>query len=174
MTAEPEQFIADIVSAAGGRLVSRIRMQKIAYLLDQLGAGSGFSYSYHHYGPFSREVDSAVLDAEAFNLITERIARRLSDGAPYSIFETDKVSGNEKSCVLFNDLLCESVKEWSKVPATVLELAATAHWLSEYEKVDSWRDEIVRRKGSKTNDGRLEKAIDLLREAKLPPAVESD
>jgi hypothetical protein len=41
MTPEPEHVVADIVAAAGGRLVSRIRLQKLAYLLDQLGAKSG-------------------------------------------------------------------------------------------------------------------------------------
>lgn len=31
-----------IVDSAGGKLVSRVRLQKIAYLLDQLGMESGF------------------------------------------------------------------------------------------------------------------------------------
>ncbi len=65
MSAEPEHYIADIIRAAGGRLVSRIRLQKIAYLLDQFGPKSGFTYSYHHYGPFSRDIDSAIARCES-------------------------------------------------------------------------------------------------------------
>ena len=51
MMQEREKAVADIVAATGGRLVSRVRLQKLAYLLDQLGARSGFNYIYHHYGP---------------------------------------------------------------------------------------------------------------------------
>ena len=87
MANEPEDRVADIVSAAGGRLVSRVRLQKMAYLLDKLGAKSGFAFAYHHYGPYSRDLDSAILDAEAFDKIREKIERRLSDGAHYSVFE---------------------------------------------------------------------------------------
>ncbi len=136
----------------------------------------GQSHSYaenrlHHYGPFSRDIDSAVLDAEEFNLITERIARRQSDGAPYSVFELKGDQEPRDHDSLLNDKLRACIKEWSDVPATVLELAATAHWLVEYEKVGSWKEEIVRRKGSKTQDGRLEKAQTLLAAARLPPGA---
>ena len=81
MDHEAEHYVADIVHAVGGRLVSRIRLQKIAYLLDQLGTDSGFDYTYHHYGPYSRDLDSAILDAEAFDLVKETFGRRQSDGA---------------------------------------------------------------------------------------------
>ena len=53
MTHEPEHLVADIVAAAGGRLVSRIRLQKIAYLLDQLGAKSG--QGFYTWSPERRE-----------------------------------------------------------------------------------------------------------------------
>lgn len=66
MVSEPEDRVVEIVNAAGGRLVSRVRLQKIAYLLEKLGAESGFRFSYHHYGPYSRDLDNAILDAEAF------------------------------------------------------------------------------------------------------------
>jgi len=45
-------------------------LQKTIYLLDQLGLNSGFEYQYYHYGPYSRELDNAVLDAMAFRLVT--------------------------------------------------------------------------------------------------------
>ena len=165
MSRELERNVADIVSAAGGRLVSRIRLQKIAYLLDQLGANSGFSYTYHHYGPYSRDLDSAILDAEAFSLVKEAFGRRASDGARYSIFHTTQ---HCDFTYLQDERLRDLVKNLASENVTVLELAATAHWLKENEKVADWESEIVRRKGSKTANGRLGEAKSLLQKIGLP------
>ena len=46
---------ADIVRAAGGRVVGRTRLQKIGYLLELAGLGEGFPYAYRYYGPYSEE-----------------------------------------------------------------------------------------------------------------------
>jgi hypothetical protein len=58
-----------------------------------------------------------------------------------------------------------------KPSATVLELAATIHWLAEVEGRADWREELVRRKGVKAQQGRDEKALDVLRSLGLPPAA---
>lgn len=171
MTQTPEHHVADIVQAAGGRLVSRIRLQKIAYLVDQLGAHSGFDFTYHHYGPYSRDLDSAVLDAEAFHLVKEDFERRQSDGARYSVFKAITDAGSHEFSYLGDAKLRELVGRFASTNITVLELAATAHWLSEAEKVEDWEAEIRRRKGSKTEGGRLEDAKRLLAEIGLPPAA---
>lgn len=167
MTIEPEDHVAEIVAAAGGKLVSRIRLQKIAYLLDQIGNRSGFDYVYHHYGPFSRDLENAVLDAEAFELIREEEGRRASDGARYSIFTSGE------NIAEFKVLKDGKLREWTRRLAgenvTVLELAATAHWLVTYEHIQDWETEIRRRKGTKNDGGRLEKAKDLLRQLHLEP-----
>jgi len=170
---EPERHIADIVNAVGGRLVSRIRLQKIAYLLDQLGAESGFDYTYHHYGPYSRDLDSAILDAEAFDLIKEGFAYRQSDGARYSIFSYEDDPNTYEFSYLHDERLRHVAKRMAAVNVTVLELAATAHWLAEYEKVGDWKTEIRRRKGSKTEGGRLDEATNLLAEIGLAPATQA-
>jgi uncharacterized protein len=166
-----EHRVADIVQAAGGRLVSRIRLQKIAYLLDQLGADSGFSYAYHHYGPYSSDLDSAVMDAEAFELVKEDFGHRKSDGARYSVFVTGEKAQSGHYEYLTDPTLRERVQQFAATSITVLELAATAHWLSQKEKVSDWKTEIRRRKGSKTEDGRLDKAMKLLADVGLPPAA---
>lgn len=171
MTETPERHVADIVQAAGGRLVSRIRLQKIAYLLDQLGGNSGFDFTYHHYGPYSRDLDSAILDAEAFDLVKEEFERRQSDGARYSVFKALADADAHRFSYLDDEKLRELVKRLASTNITVLELAATAHWLSEAEKVEDWEAEIRRRKGSKTKGGRLEDAKRLLAEVGLPPAA---
>ena len=170
MTNEPEDRVADIVAAAGGRLVSRVRLQKVAYLLDKLGAKSGFSFAYHHYGPYSRELDNAVLDAEAFDKIRESFERRQSDGARYSVFEAITGNGLHDYSYLDTDRLRERAKELSAASVTVLELAATANWLLEEERVADWKTEIVRRKGTKTKNGRLGEAVQLLSRLGLEPS----
>lgn len=167
---EREEHVAAIVDSAGGKLVSRVRLQKIAYLLDQLGMESGFSYQYHHYGPYSRDLDNAILDAEAFGYVEETFERRQSDGARYSVFESRKVPETNVFGHLDTNEVGQVIRKLADTNVTVLELAATAHWLAAVEKVPDWKKEIVRRKGPKTENNRLDKAIDLLRDLRLPPA----
>ncbi|WP_029011363.1 hypothetical protein [Azospirillum halopraeferens] len=165
MTDKPEDRVAAIVEAAGGRLVSRVRLQKIAYLIDQVAEPSGFEYSYHHYGPYSRDLDNAVLDAEAFGKVKESVGYRHSDGARYSIFEL-KECGEASLAKKAKDL----IPTLAATNVTVLELAATAHWLATAERIEDWENEIRRRKGSKTEGGRLDEAKKLLANIGLPPA----
>ena len=165
-----EQFVADIIALAPDqKLVSRVRLQKIAYLLEQMGCDLGFEYSYHHYGPFSHDLDRAILDAKAFGLVKEVIANRKSDGASYSIFELTGGNGSSASSTI--NSFKNQIQRFSKSNITVLELAATANWLAEYEKVDDWQKEIIKRKGLKTRNKRLANALDFLRELHLPPAA---
>ncbi|MHC2351671.1 uncharacterized protein YwgA [Sinorhizobium meliloti] len=167
MTIEPEDHVAEIVAAAGGKLVSRIRLQKIAYLLDQIGSETDFDYVYYHYGPFSRDLENAILDAEAFGLVKEEEGRRASDGARYSIFTSGRTV--EEFKVLKDSRLRDWTRRLASENVTVLELAATAHWLVTYEHIQDWQTEIRRRKGTKNDGGRLEKAKELLRELHLEP-----
>jgi uncharacterized protein YwgA len=167
MTIEPEDHVVEIIAAAGGKLVSRIRLQKIAYLLDQIGNDSDFDYVYYHYGPFSRDLENAILDAEAFKLINEEEGRRASDGARYSIFTLNKKV--EKFKILKDSRLRDLARRLAEENVTVLELAATAHWLVTYEHIPDWETEIRRRKGTKNDGGRLEKAKELLRQLRLEP-----
>lgn len=167
MTIEPEDHVAEIVAAAGGKLVSRIRLQKIAYLLDQIGSETDFDYVYYHYGPFSRDLENALLDAEAFGLVREEERRRATDGARYSIFVLEKPVDEYKA--LKDDRLREWASRLASENVTVLELAATAHWLVTYEHITDWETEIRRRKGTKNDGGRLEKAKELLRKLQLEP-----
>jgi uncharacterized protein YwgA len=171
---EHEERVAAIIAAAGGKLASRIRLQKIAYLLDRLGMESGFGYQYHHYGPYSRDLDNAILDAEAFGYIVEEFGHRHSDGARYSIFSLKKGPQSNVFGRLEASRAKRIVHDLAASNVTVLELAATAHWLAAEEKVPDWREEIVRRKGPKTENNRLDKALELLRELGLPPARSSD
>src|SRR5471030_671988 len=125
-----DQLIADVIAVADGEIIGRIRLQKIFYLLEQAGLGSGLSLHYHHYGPYSRELDDAVSRAQAFNAVKEEIRHRQVDGMPYSVFT---LSGGEKAPVKIGrirvDPARELIRAMKDASSTVLELAATIYWL---------------------------------------------
>jgi uncharacterized protein len=52
--------VAQIISLAGGEIIGSTRLQKIGCLLDLVGAGVGFEFSYHIYGPYSEELNLAA------------------------------------------------------------------------------------------------------------------
>jgi uncharacterized protein YwgA len=167
MTDQPHELLAEIIDAHGGELVGRIRLQKVIYLLDQLGLASGFEYSYHHYGPYSSEVSSALLDAESAGVVQDQIKFRQSDGASYSVFHSQLDRQPEKVGNLDRPATIALLGQMKAQSATVLELAATIHWLRSVERVDDWQAELVSRKGSKTGSGRQEQAVELLKSLEL-------
>lgn len=166
-----DKLIAEVIAAADGEVVGRIRLQKILYLLDQRGLNADAAFHYYHYGPYSRVLDDALDRAKAFHGIREDIRTR-RDGASYSVFKI--TSGMTDLPKKIGDLdrseaqrLIALMKPWT---ATVLELAATIHWLAHVEKVSKWRPELVRRKGIKTENGRTDEALKLLSELGLSPS----
>jgi len=166
---EREEVVATILGAAGGEMTGRVRLQKTVYLLDRLGLGSGFAFDYHHYGPFSRDLDNATADAKAFNLIDEKFDRRHSDGAVYSIFTLKSKPASSTFGKLSATRAHDIVRRFAQTNVTVLELAATIDWVWRVEKVADWRVEVTKRKGVKVQSGRLEKAVELLTELSLAP-----
>ena len=170
---EREEIVAALLKAADDEIVGRVRFQKVAYLLDRLGLESGFRYSYHHYGPFSRDLDNALADAQAFGLAKEEFGRRQVDGARYSIFKltADEFEMPAKIGQLNKTRLASHLETFARTNITVLELAATANWLVEEEGREDWLEALRRRKGPKVEGGRLERALALLREVGLPPAA---
>lgn len=167
----PDKLVADVLAAAGEPIVGRIRLQKIFYLLEQKGMGSGISFHYHHYGPYSRELDSALERAQAMQGVRESVSYRQVDGMPYSVF-TLREDAHSVGQTSVGGIPVGSARRLIGIMAakssTVLELAATIHWLVHVEKVPSWRTELVRRKGVKTEKGRTEEAVALLEKIGLP------
>jgi uncharacterized protein YwgA len=171
---EREDIVAAVIDAGGGQLIGRVRLQKALYLLEQLGLGSGMPFEYHHYGPYSRELDNAMADAKTLGLINEQFEHRQSDGAMYSIFKLCQGTAihDEVFARLGKEKVSALVHRFSKTNVTVLELAATIDWLWRSEHIPDWRSEVKKRKGKKVQGGHLEKAVELLKELALsPPAV---
>lgn len=163
-----DDLVTGAVALSGGEIVGRIRLQKVIYLLDRLGMNSGAPFEYHHYGPYSEAVSDAVTDAKFWGHIKEVVGFRLADGAPYSSFRTDADAPDALGDMSSEDAR-QLLAKFGGCTSTVLELAATVHWLAFVEKVPDWRAEIEVRKAGKTGKGRLEKALALLRDIGLAP-----
>ena len=174
---EAGRLVAQVVSASGGSVYGRVRLQKMFYLLDRIGLGSELDYEYHYYGPYSAELTEQIKDAVAFGFIEETPARRASDGVPYSVFGRPTVELGESLGALDRRTSERALVRMQGESATVLELAATIDWLQTREEVPDWQRELFRRKGAKAESGRVDRALGLLRIAHLrltapPPAFE--
>ena len=66
--------LLSLVSAMGGQLENRIRMQKSVYLLKLLETTDfrSTSFRYHHFGPYSRSVSDTLQDAIVSGLLVEQ------------------------------------------------------------------------------------------------------
>jgi len=156
-----------LIRAAGGEIVGKVRLQKMVYLLDQLGVQTEFSFSYHHYGPYSDDLAEVVEDDVIFGRVkAER--RRRSDGVPYVVYRAAPGDAASES-VFEQPKINAALQAMQRSSATVLELAATIHWLAFVEKVGNWEAELVRRKGIKTEEGREGKALALLKSLQIAP-----
>jgi uncharacterized protein YwgA len=162
-------LLSVVLDLAGGEIVGRVRLQKIFFLLDNLGLDSGLEYEYHHYGPYSDELADELFDATCSGLVEERHAYRLYDGARYSVFHLTQSAPGVSGQVggLPRDEAVAFVDLFKDTDATVLELAATIVWLRDHEEVEDWEAELKTRKGSKASDARIQKATSLLAEVGL-------
>lgn len=170
---EREDIVAALIWAADGqRITGKVRLQKLFYLLEQIDRPGGFEYEYHYYGPYSAQLTLAAENAKALGLVVEDPAFRASDGMPYSVFKANsaKISNEIKTYVSQKgNKLLDLLKKTSDSNSTVLELAATIHWLIYREgMVKDWLKELKVRKGAKAQEPRLTKAIELLKDIGLP------
>ncbi len=150
---------SDIVAAAGGELAGRTRLQKSGYLLEVAGVGAGFDFSYHYYGPYSEELAIAAADAAALRFLSVEPARSQS-GLPYEIFRTTRAHSETDSSRLERRQTILAILD--RYDSISLELAATAHYLSENGfGQDPWT-ETKKRKSGKATEDRVRKAKQVL------------
>lgn len=123
--------VADIIRDSGGHLVGRTRLQKIAYLLEAAGCGSGFQFSYHYYGPYSEQVADAAIQAQAQGLLQEE-ERQTTWGTTYSVYKTNTESVQETSA------RSKLIMTANQANAVDLELASTAAYLANQGSQDAW------------------------------------
>jgi uncharacterized protein YwgA len=151
---EAYQVAARIVNEAGGRLVGRTRLQKVACLAMLAGFLPEFDFEYRHYGPYSETLAGSMETAADLSLLTER-EERTEWGGWYSVYsQTDQTPvGHDVERRNF-------IAEAAKIGPISLELAATAAFLNTYEGFsasEAW-EETAHRKPEKADGGRLERA----------------
>lgn len=155
---QPELVVA-IVRDAGGRVIGRTRLQKIAYLLDAVGFCDGFHFIYKHYGPFSEGVAASAMMGVLLGHITED-REQAAWGGIYSIYSVDAQPDYRVPVGR-----CELARRAKDSDAVALELAATAVFLSRANYDDPWFETAIR-KPEKYKSGRLTQAMELLAELK--------
>jgi hypothetical protein len=150
-TRDPHLVATRIIQDAGGNLVGRTRLQKVAYLMQLAGFGEEFDFEYRHYGPFSEDLARGMDIAVAFDQVKEA-EQQAAWGGRYSVFSL------KEPAVPADPKRAAFVQKAKEVNAVELELAATAAFLFVVEKkVDPWA-ETSRRKPENAKDGRLERA----------------
>lgn len=151
--------VTRIVNLAGGKIVGRTRLQKVAYLLKAAGFEDDFDFEYKHYGPYSAELASSAKIATLLGTLSE-IEQPASWGGTYSIFELTDNAGSRV------DPATQFASTASNSDAVDLELAATAVFLSKEGFQDPW-EETKRRKPEKValKQG-FDGAMQLLRQLK--------
>ena len=160
---ECAEIVANIVREAGGTLIGRTKLQKIAYLLKSAGFCPHFHFQYHHYGPYSEDLSMAVQDAELLSMLQEKVSPT-SWGGEYATYHSDGSATWEP-----DDHQTTLIRISSDARSIELELAATAVYLSQREmSPDPW-GETARRKPEKADKERLIQAKNLYR--KLREAV---
>jgi uncharacterized protein YwgA len=150
-TRDPHLVATRIIQDAGGDLVGRTRLQKVAYLMKLAGFGEEFDFEYRHYGPFSEDLARGMDIAVAFGQVNE-VEQQAAWGGRYSVFSLKKPAGPTDST------RAAFVQKAKKVNAVELELAATAAFLFVVEKMEDPWAETIRRKPEKAKDGRLARA----------------
>ena len=145
---------AEIVRDAGGQIVGRTKLQKIAFFLEVAGIGAGFPFRYKHFGPYSDQLAAATQHASALRLIRE-IESVATWGGNYSTFYSSEQPGTAQDATRVR-----LAREMVSADAVELELAATAAYLAYEGFADPW-GETKRRKPDKADAGRLDKAKQL-------------
>lgn len=148
----PWEKAAHIVKDAGGELVGRTRLQKVAYFLELAGLGDGFEFSYRQFGPYSEDLAEAIDVAQAFHLVEEK-EQIAAWGGRYSVFTSkNRVQSQDQTA------RAQFIQAAAKQSALALELAATAAYLKAVEGCSTPWEETQKRKPTKTGGNRLAEA----------------
>ncbi|MCX7382619.1 MAG: hypothetical protein NT133_14655 [Alphaproteobacteria bacterium] len=154
---DPHQIAARFVREAGGQLVGRTRLQKVAYLTQLAGFGDDLDFEYRHYGPFSEDLATGMEIAAGLGMIKEE-EKRAEWGGRYSVYQT-----TEQTPPAVDATRSAFVAAAAKIGAIELELAATAAFLFVTEGCDGspgkdpWQ-RTAELKPDKAANGRLELA----------------
>jgi len=97
MSAYEENTVLKILQSFGNinldAFQDRLRLQKLAYLSQQLGSHGGFSFTYYHYGPYSPSLTKLLYKGVETNSFSEQI--ELSEQEIETIRQINELVGNQ-------------------------------------------------------------------------------
>ncbi len=159
------RYVAELIALNGGEIIGKIRLQKIAYLMEAAGLGIGLDYDYHHYGPYSTDLAQAAEDARFLGLI-EYDERPGYHEVPYAVFSLreDEIQPTAAKASRERAIAITAMKDYSAVD---LEIAATAAYLKLNGFEESVEEELQARKPTKATPQRIAKARRLLEKLRL-------
>jgi uncharacterized protein YwgA len=121
-----------------------------------------YAYSIHFYGPYSEDLHTEVGLLESLGLVRER-TRLAQSGNQYHILEA-----TEEARLPEIEEFQPSIDVLQAEDAIVLELAATYDAFRLGGDHATALKRLRRKKGRKCDDGREDRALNLLRTIKLP------
>jgi len=149
--------VAAIIADAGGEVVGRTRLQKIAYLLSVTGLEDAFSFKYKHYGPYSEELAIATRVGKWLGNLNET-EKNSTWGGTYSVYSIP-----DRAAAPGEDRRSRLARVAANADAIALELAATAVFLANEGYELPWQ-ETARRKPDKATEEQFKKAREIVRE----------
>ena len=159
---ELSDAVADVVALYGGRLVTKIRLQKTFYFLDAAGLlpdAGDLGFEYHYYGPYSETLSIAAEDAVAGGKLSTGVVRGYHS-EPYTTFESEA----DRPLALSDDR-AEPIRRALAVcrmySGIELEVASSIHFLR-HQGYDDPVSETRSRKPLKTTDKRIARAKTLI------------
>lgn len=130
------------------------KLQKIVFLIEAKQINLGCDYGIHFYGPYSADLDFAVRE-----LSDEGILKINYTHMEHLISVTDTSVGETYN----NEAMNEVINEFSKDTPSELELIATTLYVyQQIEDVSKVKSGVVKIKGSKYSEKRIDAAIDRL------------
>ena len=159
---DPIDVVVGLVALNGGQLVSKTRLQKTFYLLEQFGLGTGFEFDYYHFGPFSAELAGATDDAADMGRLTTEVRPGFHE-EPYTVYQSENGPPDRLSRLAAAEVR-EKLDVLGRYSALELEVAATILYLRENGYGDNARAETMARKPLKATEERVERASQLIQD----------
>jgi hypothetical protein len=110
--------------------VGKIQLQKLAYFLQEsYEIPLGYTFRMHHYGPYSRDLDNDLLKLSLMGFVDVQ-----RDASGYGFHVTplcDADTAWTNALASYESKLGDMLTKLGGLPAYVLEIQATIHYVSE-------------------------------------------
>jgi uncharacterized protein YwgA len=130
-----EYYILKLIGSSGDKVNGRKKLQKLFYIMKNLGFPVSLNFIYHRYGPYSPELSATISELNSLGLLKEDYKSQIYE---YKITRTGKnfLKLLEKNKLVEKyatpEKLNNAVKFISQQDSSLLELVSTIMFLMEY------------------------------------------